>query len=119
MVAYNFQARFAPLVQAGVKTQTIRAVGKRRHARAGEKLQLYTAMRTKQCRKLLDAVCSLVCPVDIEARGFNVWDYDFRRSILNADDFARRDGFDDYAAMVAFFESAHGLPFTGLLISWR
>lgn len=36
MVAYSFQSRFAPAVESGRKRQTIRAVGKRRHARQGE-----------------------------------------------------------------------------------
>jgi hypothetical protein len=54
MPAYNFQKQFAPLVQSGEKRQTIRTLGKRSHAQPGNKLQLYTGMRTKQCRKLVD-----------------------------------------------------------------
>ena len=53
MPAYNFQKQFAPLVESGQKRQTIRAIGKRRHARPGESLQLYTGQRTKACRKLI------------------------------------------------------------------
>lgn len=52
MPAYNFRKQFAPLVESGQKRQTIRTIGKRRHARAGEPLQLYTGQRTKACRKL-------------------------------------------------------------------
>lgn len=47
MVAYNFQARFAPLVESGRKTITIRTRGTaRRHARPGDRVQLYTGHRT-------------------------------------------------------------------------
>lgn len=54
MAAYNFQKRFATLIESGDKNHTIRRIGKRRHASPGEAIQLYTGMRTKFCRKLLD-----------------------------------------------------------------
>lgn len=42
MVAYSFQPRFAAPIEQGLKTHTLRAAGKRRHARVGEALQLYS-----------------------------------------------------------------------------
>lgn len=51
--------------EARPKRQTIRAIGKRRHARPGETLQLYTAMRTKQCEKIGEARCIAVLPIRI------------------------------------------------------
>lgn len=59
MVAYNFQSRFAGPIKRGEKSHTIRKNGKRRHARPGEPLQLYTGMRTKSCKKIIvkDPVC--------------------------------------------------------------
>ena len=48
MPAYNFQARFAPLVETGQKETTIRG----REARVGTTAYLFTGMRTKQCRRL-------------------------------------------------------------------
>lgn len=57
MVAYGFKARFVPLIQAGTKRQTIR-LPRRRHARPEERVQLYHAMRTPQCFKIIpDPVC--------------------------------------------------------------
>jgi hypothetical protein len=58
MVAYSFKAQFAEPIVTGAKCQTVRG-DRRRHARPDEALQLYTAMRTKHCRKLLtpDPVC--------------------------------------------------------------
>ena len=47
MVAYNFQARFAPDVAAGRKLQTIRAEGRRTHAKAGDRVQVFPWGDTK------------------------------------------------------------------------
>lgn len=54
MVAYSFAPQFAEAVASLRKTQTVRACRKR-HARPGEAVQLYAGMRTKHCRKLVDA----------------------------------------------------------------
>lgn len=56
MVAYSFKRRFAEPILAGAKRQTIRA-DRRRHARPGEELQLYTGMRTKSCRLIARRTC--------------------------------------------------------------
>src|SRR5579859_6979563 len=86
MVAYSFRPRFVAAIKIGLglpvqiedrdpesttmllpKRQTIRAVGDKRHAQPGEKIQLYTGMRTKHCRKIGEAVC-----VSVQAIEFNV-----------------------------------------------
>lgn len=66
MVAYNFMAKFAGDVAAGRKNFTIRA-DRERHAKPGEKVQLYTGMRTTNCRKLIDPdpICEKVEPIRI------------------------------------------------------
>jgi hypothetical protein len=46
MVAYSFAPQFIDTIRSGTKCQTIRPIGKRRHARTGEPVQLYTGMRT-------------------------------------------------------------------------
>lgn len=53
MVAYSFKARFGDPIVTLEKRQTVRG-SRKRHARPGEPMQLYQAMRTKHCRKLLD-----------------------------------------------------------------
>lgn len=116
MVAYNFQARFADAVENGLKRQTIRARGKRRHAKPGDAIQLYTGMRTKSCRKLGDATClaSVAIVIDRNAliiAGTSV--YGWHRTCR-----ARDDGFDSFDSMVDWFEQTHGLPFRGELIKW-
>lgn len=55
MVAYSFNQQFAAPIESGRKRQTIRAP-RRRHAQVGERLQLYTGMRTKACRLIRDDV---------------------------------------------------------------
>ena len=120
MPAYNFQKQFAPLVESGLKRQTIRAKGKRRHACPGEALQLYTGQRTPACRKLLnpDPICT-------EAQDFVIDESDnIPRIYINGerqndnDLIARQDGFENYEQMLAWFSKTHGLPFHGVLIKW-
>ena len=116
MVAYNFQAQFASDVEAGVKRQTIRANRKRKHAQPGDKLQLYTGMRTKSCRKLKDAVCCESCPVTIEED--KVWTFSPTELNTDLEGFAKQDGFSSWAMMRDWFAKIHGLPFEGTMIKW-
>ena len=80
--------------------------------KVGDALQLYTGQRTKQCRKLADAVCTQTLPIKITKsdriiKGFRT------------DDIWFQDGFDSRASFFKFFEQHHGLPFNGVLIKWR
>ncbi|WP_432736509.1 hypothetical protein [Maridesulfovibrio sp. FT414] len=122
MVAYNFKDEFAGKVESGMKRQTIRA-HRKRHARPGERLQLYSRMRRKDCRKLVhpDPQCVSVEPIHIsmvdgtlavQVNGRDL-DEDWRT------DLARADGFESDQEMGLFFKSAHGLPFSGVLIRWE
>ena len=117
MVAYNFQARFAPMVEDGRKRQTIRALRKDgRHAKVGDALQLYTGMRTKACRKLVDPdpTCVSASPVVIDENGIagpNLVG-------IAPDQFALDDGFSCFDEMRAWLRETHGLPFHGVLIDW-
>lgn len=67
MTSLGFKARFAELVERREKRQSIRANGDR--FRVGGRIQLYTGMRTKVCRKLAadDPVCVSVEPIIIAA----------------------------------------------------
>lgn len=124
MVAYNFQARFAPAILDGTKCQTIRPRGKRRPPRVGETLQLFTGLRTKDVKRLLfrDAVCTSVEGISISARTgvvsmlcSNHWqwlDSDQVEALAKADGFASTDAFFD------FFLEHYGQTFSGWLIKW-
>lgn len=122
MVAYNFQRQFVEPIQAGAKSHTIRKNGKRRHARAGEALQLYFGLRTKSARKIIDdPVCVFVKSIRIIVTRVNIEAIDVdgcRQSDMEA--FARCDGFQDLAAMHAFWLDFHGVGiFEGSMIGWE
>lgn len=53
MVAYSFQKMFAEDIRFGLKWHTVRGERKR-HARPGETMQLYTGMRTKHCKRIIE-----------------------------------------------------------------
>lgn len=116
MTAINFQKRFAGVVQAGRKTQTIRASVR---YKVGAELQLYTGMRTKQCRKLADAICTKISTIRISKKGIEVHGYTQKWGTIGAELFAEHDGFKDSEEMLDWFDSTHGLPFNGYLIEWE
>jgi hypothetical protein len=118
MVAFNFKAQFADDVESGKKRQTIR---QQRRARLGDRLQLYTGMRTKKCRKLRDAECMDVVPLMILSDSFGrlrvvVDGKEIRGGRLDA--FVTADGFARRMDMRDFFADQYGLPFLGWLIRW-
>ena len=123
MVAYSFNRQFVEPIFAGTKSQTIRAERKR-HARAGEQLQLYTGMRTKQCKLVGRAVCENVAPITIDVRDqwiyFPVTGVRYTKT-RDLEFFARIDGFAGWAEMLAFWKKEHAtaIIFSGVLIRWR
>lgn len=125
MTAYSFKPRFIDPIVAGTKRQTIRAIGRRRHAPIGGALQLYTGMRTKHCRLIGTAVCSGRSGITIRVSVPEIIVEDpSGRTILKRlrllDVFAQRDGFMDFRDMLAFWRATHGdADFTGVLIRWR
>lgn len=118
MVAFNFKKQFSGDVESGKKLQTIR---EKARAKAGDKLQLYTGMRSPSCRKLRDAICIAVDSVSItpDAPFFGQpgwWPKD--KNV-----FAERDGFQTYADMYAFFQNEYGFGedgyiFNGYVTMW-
>ena len=123
MAALNFNKQFAEAVAAGKKTQTIRRFRKdgRDPCRPGTRLQLYTGMRTKSCRKLADAICTSIAVVTL----------DRKRAVYNCNilkprirrDLAKRDGFESYDAMINWllannYEGREKV-FTGHCIRWE
>ena len=131
MVALSFKSAFVDDIEEGRKRRTIRQVRKGGNPVPGKPLQLYTGMRTKGCKKIKDAVCIRVRPVDHrdtpasplkDAGSMRA----MRRPITGGvdpehydGDFARADGFDCFGDMAEFFEREYGLPFAGQLIEWR
>lgn len=121
MVAYSFKARFAEPILAGTKGGTIRA-DRRRHARQGEEMQLYTGMRTKQCRLIARKTC-----LDIE----QIWLWFGMKPALrlgslhfsnvqDLDEFATFDGFTNWMELEQFWRDVHESTwdFEGWHIRW-
>ena len=113
MVAFNFTV-FLDQIKSGKKTRTIR---KSARAKKGDKIQLYTGMRTKDCRKLVcqDATLLDVTKVRISESGVIA----FGGEIRGLDDFAIYDGFNNWSEMKSFFRDTYGLPFTGFMHRWH
>jgi hypothetical protein len=117
MVAYSFKPRFAEPILAGSKGGTIRA-NRKRHARPGEELQLYTGMRTRQCRLIARKQCVEVEPIELWLGADMV---EFRNRIFrrNLDLFARFDGFSSWHELCDFWLYEHGdARFIGVHIRW-
>jgi len=122
MVAYSFKARFAEPILDETKGGTIRA-DRRRHARPGEALQLYTGMRTHQCRLVARQTCLAVEPIriDVAANWIEVGGTQINDILdpLALDLFARFDGFRDWADMQGFWWDTYSQDiFSGWHIRW-
>jgi len=112
MVAYNFDAAFAGPILGGRKTSTIRADGKRRHARVGDLVQAYVGMRTPDCVLLLVAPCTRSLPIEIHASHVVA---DGQRKVNPAyyETLARSEGFASFGNLQAWFDRRYGLPAIG------
>lgn len=111
MPAYSFHARFVAMIEDGRKRQTIRR-RRRRRTRPGATLHLYLGMRTKLCRKIGMAVCTMVVPIEIHKDGIYGPPGDGREkwSKARTEELARADGFADAKEMLAFFARTYDLP---------
>lgn len=123
MAAYSIQPMFVPHVLTGRKRNTIRAVGRRKHAVPGKPIQIYRGMRTKHCRLVLESLCRSVRGITIDWR-----DADFPSvyidgigRVTDLESFAHGDGFDSLAAMRKFWRENHpDAPlFRGYIIEWE
>lgn len=123
MVAYSFKAQFVSAIESGEKQQTLRD-NRKRHARVGEEVQLYSAMRTKQCRLIGRAICLSAGEISLcfaWPSAVVLEDGGFVRAGQNLDTFARIDGFADWDALVAFWRRHHPNVrdgWTGVRIRW-
>lgn len=118
-----FQPRFAALVEAGTKLQTIRAVPKRMpHPGDTISLRAWTGApyRSKQ-RVLRESTISQVQSVWFNGVTILLDDPKGEKGLMPQDAqeaFARADSFENLKAMRDWFEATHGLPFSGILIRW-
>ena len=115
MVAFNFSV-FLDKVENRTKRRTIR---KTRRCKVGDKIQLYTGMRTRKCRKLVedDPTCTLTIAISIYDEN-NLHCEGHRQSDETREGFAKADGFNSFAEMAAWFDNKYGLPFNGYVHQW-
>lgn len=135
-MAISFEERFAPLIESGAKKQTIRADKSGRY-RIGQRLDLFTGLRTKKCRRLCNGgkTAAIVATADVVLtegkievsrrkclNGFDVLDDEN----LCADAIARADGFGGYEEMWNWFVNKYKITskykpdvFHGKVISWE
>ncbi len=128
MVAYSFKRFLVEPIRSGRKPHTIRA-DRKRHARPGETLQLYTGMRTKACMLIGTATCSDVQPITLDFVGETI-KIGHRRPIrrrsrgpdryAELDAFAWSDGFENWPALFRFWGQEHAAiaRWSGVIIFW-
>lgn len=128
MGLYNFQKRFVPFILSGEKTHTIRA-DRANPDKPGNKLYLYTGLRTKGAKRLAVVYCVKVEqiriwrePVELlegcgDATPFAVSIDGVVLDYSEKEQLARRDGFSSFAEMMTFWDGR--LPFRGHIIHWR
>lgn len=113
-----FAPRFAPLVESGAKSHTVRPDPKRM-PKPGDAISLRAwtekPYRSKQ-RVLREAVIESVQEIAIYGDSIHIGERRLSREQREA--FARADGFTDFADLAQWFRSTHDLPFHGILISW-
>lgn len=117
MAALNFDQQFCGPVERREKRRSIRQT---RRAKVGDRIQLYTGMRTKSCRKLVneDPVC--VCVDYVALRPDSLTVGDVNKHPRDRDEFARLDGFRDYAEMHRWFSDRYGTEyFVGYVHEWE
>ncbi len=115
MPALNFEKRFAPLISNKQKTHTIRPERKR-PIKQGDKLYLFTGMRTRNCVRLLEIQCTRITNIEITDRGVRLNNVFI--DPVDGDYLARADGFGSYEEFLAYFKGRYPLPFVGTVISW-
>lgn len=120
MPAYSFQKQFVSFVESGEKTHTIR--GKRKNRpQPGQTFYAYYAMRTKQCRKLLQSTITKVLDIIIDEDIHGARYITVEGCTLSPDEcetLARRYGFEDFTTMMLFWPEER-LPFEGDIIHWK
>ncbi len=104
---------FLGKIRSGEKRQTIRRAGpKWANVKAGDKLTLYTGLRTKQCRKLGEAVVDSITPIYLFPAQRRAWIKTQLGVLSICDDdlelIAIMDGFNNLCQFWQFFAEKYG-----------
>ena len=116
-----FKPQFAPLVEAGIKLQTVRPTPKRM-PRPGDRISLRCWLgkpyRSKQ-RTLRVAEVSKVESIRIADSGISIYDGKGIGYVADPESFAKLDGFGSWPEMKEWFAKEHSMPFVGVVIHWH
>lgn len=114
---------FIDKILSGEKRQTIRrASSKWKNVKVGDKLTLYTGLRSKQCRKLGEAFVESIEDVAFGAGICSIAQGHWERLLTDGevDELARRDGFDDVYDFWQFFDAHYPeRPIRMKVIRWK
>jgi hypothetical protein len=115
-----FQARFAALIKARKKTQTISPIPKRMPGE-GDIISLREWTRKPYRSKQVEIGKGVVTWV--ESIAIARWAVSYSGGVIRTkkdlNQFALDDGFEDWNDMASWFYETHGLPFNGILIQWE
>jgi hypothetical protein len=103
MPAYNFQPQFVPMILDGSKHHTVRR-RRKRPTKPGETLKLYTGMRTKNCKLIMEVTCTSVVPVKIYPDLVYIFLDGRVLSLQEVVHFSVRDGFTNPLEFFDFFK---------------
>lgn len=130
MPSLSFQKQFVPGIRAMLdkeyafrlkikpKTTTIRKLRKRPFKK-GDRLVLFSGLRTKFCEKLGEVRCKkveLIVFEDIGLPGTSCYLVTINGAAVGYETIlkiAKQDGFKDANTMMEWFKKNHGFPFTG------
>lgn len=114
---------FIDKILSGDKRQTIRrASSKWANVKAGDKLTLYAGLRTKQCRKLGEAVVESITQIKLDSGYITIHKpkWDFTLDSWQVQDFVKADGFDSVEDFWDFFKEHYGWEAVEMVvIKWR
>ena len=116
MVAFSFKPEFVPKILSGEKLSTIRST---RRCNVGDTMHLYTGLRTKKCKKLMDVVCIGVATIVVSA--YSLWKLGETEGNVrpSAAPLHEQEGFANVKDMIDFFRQQYGLPYRGYIHAWR
>lgn len=115
MPAISFEKQFVGKIKSNEKRQTIRSM-RNRPFKVGDRLYLFSGLRTKKCERIGESNCIEVRDIkigreDIIVDGEKITRYE--KLVL-----ATNDGFASENEMMEWFDKKHGLPFVGQIIFW-
>lgn len=118
---YNFKAQFVPAVESGAKRQTIRREKPDgRRPRPGDSVRFYAGLRTKNVRKIGEALAIGSLAVQMDYQSGSITIDSIKLPYSAALQFAQEDGFDTVFDMLQWFKAMYqGEQFEGYCVKWQ